>query len=199
MHPLEQLVSALRMLPGVGPKGAQRIAYHIIRAPRDEAALIASAMLGAKDNIVLCENCMNISESNICPICVAEERIRSLLCIVEEPLDVEALERTGAYRGLYHVLHGRISPMNGIGPNNLKMDELEKRLHSGQFKEVILATNPNMEGEATAMYIHKRFLPALVKVTKLARGLPSGSDLEYADSSTLSHALTLRTEFFRDG
>lgn len=192
--PVARLIEAFHRLPGVGPKSAQRLTYHLIRMPREEAEELANAILGAKDRIVFCDTCMNISESPQCAICVDMRRDQTRICIVEEPLDVVAVERTHAFKGLYHVLHGVISPVNGIGPDDLKLKELLARLNDGEVTEVIVATNPNLEGEATAMYINRLLSPLGVKVTVLARGLPSGADLEYADDSTLAHALESRAE-----
>ena len=192
--PVNRLIEAFHRLPGVGPKSAQRLTYHLIRMPREEADELARAILAVKDRIVICETCANIAESAECGICADTRRDRSRICVVEEPLDVVAIERTRAFHGLYHVLHGVISPVNGIGPEDLKMRELLERLRDGTVQEIIVATNPNLEGEATAMYLHRLVGPVGVKVTRLARGLPSGADLEYADDSTLAHALESRSE-----
>jgi recombination protein RecR len=193
-RPVARLIEAFHRLPGVGPKSAQRLTYHLIRMPKDEAEELAQAILGVKDRIVLCETCANIGETTMCRICGDASRDRTRICVVEEPLDVVALERTRAFRGKYHVLHGVISPVNGIGPDDLKLRELLERLRDGEVTEVIVATNPNLEGEATAMYIQRLLTPLGVRVTALARGLPSGSDLEYADDSTLAHALESRSD-----
>lgn len=194
--PVARLIEAFHRLPGVGPKSAQRLTYHLIRMPRDEAEELANAIIGIKDRIVFCDTCMNISESPQCSICADLSRDRSRICIVEEPLDVVAIERARAFKGMYHVLHGVISPVNGIGPDDLKLKELLARLKDGEVSEVIIATNPNLEGEATAMYISRLLSPLGVKVTALARGLPSGADLEYADDSTLAHALESRAAVY---
>jgi recombination protein RecR len=194
--PVARLIEAFHRLPGIGPKSAQRLTYHLIRMPKDEAEELAAAITGVKDRIVLCDTCQNISESAECAICRDLRRDRTRICIVEEPLDVVAIERARAFKGMYHVLHGVISPVNGIGPDDLKLKELLARLHDGEVTEVIVATNPNLEGEATAMYIHRLLGPLGIKVTALARGLPSGADLEYADDSTLAHALESRAEVF---
>lgn len=191
--PVSLLVEAFHRLPGIGPKTAQRLTYHLIRMPREEAEELAKAIISTKNNITLCETCMNISESNECLICADLSRDRSRICLVEEPFDIVAIERTRAYKGLYHVLHGVISPVNGIGPEDLKLKELLIRLRDGNITELIVATNPNLEGEATAMYIHRLLTDTEIKITVLARGLPSGSDLEYADDSTLAHALGSRS------
>ena len=192
--PVARLIEAFHRLPGVGPKSAQRLTYHLIRMPREEAEELANSIVSVKDRIVLCDTCMNISESAECAICGDLRRDRTRICVVEEPLDVVAIERARAFRGMYHVLHGVISPVNGIGPEDLKLKELLDRLRDGTVTEIIIATNPNLEGEATAMYIQRLVGPLGIKVTALARGLPSGSDLEYADDSTLAHALESRAE-----
>jgi recombination protein RecR len=192
--PVARLIEAFHRLPGVGPKSAQRLTYHLIRMQREQAEELAQAILSVKDRIVLCETCMNISESPECRVCADLSRDRTRICVVEEPLDVVAIERARAFNGLYHVLHGVISPVNGIGPEDLKLKEFLGRLKDGSVTEVIIATNPNLEGEATAMYINRLLSPAGIKVTALARGLPSGADLEYADDSTLAHALESRAQ-----
>ena len=192
--PVVRLIEALHRLPGIGPKTAQRLTYHLVRMPREQAEELAQAILAVKDRIVLCAKCLNISETPECAICTDGRRDRTQLCVVEEPLDVLAIERTRAFRGLYHVLHGVISPVNGIGPEELKMRELLERLRDGTVQEIIVATNPNLEGEATAMYMQRLISPLGVKVTRLARGLPAGADLEYSDDATLAHALEARTE-----
>jgi recombination protein RecR len=192
--PVIRLIEAFHRLPGIGPKSAQRLTYHLIRMQREEADELARAILAVKDRIVICETCANIAESAECGICADPRRDRSRICVVEEPLDVVAIERTRAFHGLYHVLHGVISPVNGIGPEDLKMRELLERLRDGTVQEIIVATNPNLEGEATAMYMQRLISPLDVSVTRLARGLPSGADLEYADDSTLAHALESRSE-----
>ena len=192
--PVARLIEAFHRLPGIGPKSAQRLTYHLIRMPREQAEEFAAAVLGVKDRIVLCDTCANLSESPECVICGDLQRDRTKICVVEEPLDVVAIERARVYSGLYHVLHGVISPVNGIGPNDLKLRELLERLRDGSVTEVIVATNPNLEGEATAMYIQQLIGPLGVSVTRLARGLPSGSDIEYADDTTLAHALESRSE-----
>jgi len=197
--PVARLIEAFHRLPGIGPKSAQRLTYHLIRMPQEEAEEFASAVLGVKEKIVLCETCTNISESKECGICGDARRDQSRICVVEEPLDVVAVERARVFTGQYHVLHGVISPVNGIGPNDLKLRELLERLRDGSVTEVIVATNPNLEGEATAMYIQQLIGPLNVTVTRLARGLPSGSDIEYADDSTLAHALESRSEIQGSG
>jgi recombination protein RecR len=193
-EPVSRLIDEFNKLPGIGPKSAARLAYHLLRMPEAEARALAEAIIAVKDKIVLCSVCQNITDSDPCAICRSEERDQSKVCVVEEPLDILALERTGQYQGLYHVLHGVISPMEGIGPDDLKIRELLERLKSGKVEEVILATNPNLEGEATAMYLHRLLSPLGVRITSLARGLPVGGDLEYADEVTLSRALEGRRE-----
>jgi len=192
--PVARLIEEFHKLPGIGPKSAQRLTYHLLRAPADDARALAEAILEVKEKTVLCSACQNIADSDPCAVCSNPARDHGAICVVEEPLDILALERTGAYRGLYHVLHGAISPMDGIGPEELKVQELLSRLRSGDVREVIMATNPNLEGEATAMYIARLISPLGVKVTRLARGLPVGADLEYADNVTLARALEGRQE-----
>jgi recombination protein RecR len=193
-QPMARLIEELHKLPGIGPKSAQRLAYFLLRTSDEEARALAEAIVAVKEKIVFCSQCQNITESTPCPICQGEERDHTKICVVEEPLDVLALERTRGYNGLYHVLHGVISPMDGVGPEELRIKELLARLQGGPTREVILATNPNLEGEATAMYLHRSIAPLGIKVTRLARGLPFGSDLEYADEVTLTRALEGRQE-----
>jgi recombination protein RecR len=162
--------------------------------PEEEARALAEAIIAVKEKTVLCSSCQNITESDPCAICTNRERDHSIICVVKDPLDILALERTGQYKGLYHVLHGVLSPMDGIGPDDLKIKELLQRLKTGSVKEIIIATNPNLEGEATAMYLQRLLLPLGVRLTRLARGLPIGGDLEYADEITLTHALEGRQE-----
>ena len=171
----------------------------MIRMPREEAEALSEALISVKDRIVLCTKCLNITEDPICPVCNSERRDRSRICVVEEPLDVLAIERTRAYDGLYHVLHGSISPVNGIGAEQLKIRELLDRLRDESVTELILATNPNLEGEATSMYLQRLISPLGIKVTRLARGLSSGADLEYADEMTLANALQGRSEIPDNG
>ena len=189
-----RLIEELHRLPGIGPKSAQRLAYFLLRTPEEQARALAEAIVAVKEKVVFCSQCQNITESDPCPICQDKERDHTKICVVEEPLDILALERTRGYNGLYHVLHGVLSPMEGIGPDELKMKELMARLENGSVQEVVLATNPNLEGEATAMYLQRSIAPLGVKVTCLARGLPFGSDLEYADEVTLTRALEGRQE-----
>ncbi len=193
-EPIQRLVEAFHRLPGIGPKSAQRLAYHILRTSEQEAGGLARAILDVKERIRLCSQCMNITETDPCAFCQDPRRDRGVVCVVEQPLDVLAIERSGGYRGLYHVLHGVLNPMDGIGPEHIHVRELVVRLQAGEIQEVIMATNPSLEGEATAMYIQRLIGPAGVKVTRLARGLPSGADLEYTDDVTLARALEGRQE-----
>jgi recombination protein RecR len=192
--PVARLVDELSRLPGIGPKTASRLAYHILRAPAEQAASLSEAIRQVKERTVWCGSCYNIAESNPCPICIDPSRDQTQICVVEEPLDVLALERTRQYHGLYHVLHGAISPVEGIGPEELKIRELLIRVKGSIVREVLLATNPNLEGEATAMYLAQQIVPLGIRVTRLARGLPVGGDLEYADEVTLGQALEGRRE-----
>ncbi len=193
-EPVARLIEEFHRLPGIGPKTAQRLAFYLLRSAPEQAQALADAILEMKDRVRFCSRCFHITEEDPCAICTSTERDRSVVCVVEEPLDVMALERTGEYAGLYHVLHGAISPVEGIGPDQLRIGELLERLRSDGVTEIILATNPNLEGEATAMYIAKLVQPLGVKVTRLARGLPMGSDLEYADEITLARAIQGRRE-----
>jgi len=192
--PVARLIEEFHKLPGVGPKSAQRLTYYLLRAPQEEAKALAQAILEVKEKITFCSICQNVTDRDPCLICANSKRDPSLICVVEEPLDILALERTRSYNGLYHVLHGVISPMDGVGPEHLKVEELLERLKGSSVQEVILATNPNLEGEATAMYLGRLLRPLGVRVTRLARGLPSGADLEYADDLTLTRALEGRQE-----
>lgn len=194
IEPVARLVEAFARLPGIGPKTAQRLTYHLLRAPDAEARLLAAALVAVRDEVVFCETCFNISDASTCPICRDPARERRRLCVVEEPLDVLAIERTGEFRGRYHVLHGAISPIDGIGPDRLRIRELlgradEARARGEPLEEVILATNPTLEGEATAMYLAERLEGFVGVVSRIARGLPVGGDLEYADDVTLIRAL----------
>jgi len=193
-EPVARLIEEFHKLPGIGPKSAARLAYHILRIPETGARSLAEAIIDVKERITLCPVCQNLTDTEPCAICRNSERDPSLICVVEEPLDILAIERTGQFRGLYHVLHGVISPMEGIGPDDLKMNELLARLREGAVEEIILATNPNLEGEATAMYLQRLISPLGIRVTSLARGLPVGGDLEYADEITLGRALEGRRE-----
>jgi recombination protein RecR len=192
--PISRLIEELHKLPGIGPKTAQRLAYHLLQAPPEKSRDLADAILGIKENLRLCSVCLNITDSDPCGICSDETRDGMKICVVEEPIDIMPLERTRKFRGLYHVLHGVISPSDGIKPEDLRIKELLDRLGSNSVTEVILATNPNVEGEATSMYIQRLITPLGIRVTRLARGLPFGGDLEYADDVTLSRALEGRQE-----
>jgi recombination protein RecR len=193
-EPVQNLIDAFSRLPGVGPKTASRLTFYLLRAPEDISESLSAALLEIKQGTGLCKVCFNITrkESIVCEVCASDTRDQSLLCVVEEPLDVLALERTDGFNGLYHVLHGVLSPIEGIGPEDLKIKELLTRLKEGAFDEVILATNPSMEGDATAMYLHQQIVSLGIRVTRLARGLPVGGDLEYADQNTLLRALAGR-------
>ncbi len=191
---VRELIEAFERLPGIGPKTAQRLTYYLLHAPKEEAKALADAALALKEKTVVCSVCFNISEQDPCEIDTDPSRDLSLIAVVEDPLDVLALERAN-FKGLYHVLHGAISPLENIGPDELHIRELLPRLKDGKVKEIILATNPTMEGEATAMYIDRLIRPLGVKVTRIARGLPVGGDLEYADETTLSRALEGRKEY----
>ncbi len=193
-EPVQQLIEAFSRLPGIGPKTASRLTYYLLRQAPEEANTLADALRDLKARTRFCEVCFNIAVDSPCAICASEERDRSAICVVEEPLDVLALERTRDYHGLYHVLHGAISPMDGVGPEDLRVRELLARVEAGGVREVILATNPSLEGENTAMYLHRKLAPLGVQVTRLARGLPVGGDLEYADEVTLTRALEGRSE-----
>jgi recombination protein RecR len=194
--PIQRLVDAFHRLPGIGPKSAQRLAYHVLRAPAEEARDLAAALLEVKESIVLCERCQNVTDRSPCRVCADAGRDRTVICVVEEPLDVLAIERSGGFRGLFHVLHGVISPSDGIGPEDLKIEELLRRLRDADtdVAEIIVATNPNLEGEATSMYLARLLRPLGLRVTRLARGLPAGADLEYADDVTLGRAMEFRQE-----
>jgi recombination protein RecR len=192
-RPITRVVDELSRLPGIGPKTAQRLTFFLLRAPSDQTQALAEAILDLKQKVTLCTQCFNITESSPCEICANPQRDAARICVVEEPLDVVAIERTGQYKGHYHVLHGALSPLEGIGPEELKMRELLQRLTPGETEEVIIATNPNLEGDATAMYLMRQIQPLGITVTRLARGLPVGGDLEYADEITLSNALSGRS------
>ena len=193
--PVAQLIQEFQKLPGIGSKNAQRLTYYLIRMPSVEAIALAEAIIAVKELVEYCALCQNITETQPCPVCSDPSRDSSRICVVEEPLDVLALERTRVFRGLYHVLHGVLSPASGIGPEELRIKELMVRLEASQGQEVILATNPTLEGEATAMYLYREISSKVAKVTRLARGLPVGGDLEYADEVTLTRALEGRQEF----
>ena len=198
---MARLIEQLHKLPGIGPKSAQRLAYYLIRMPSEEAGALADAIGSVKKRITFCSRCQNITESDPCLICANSSRDHTRVCVVQEPLDVLALERTGVFRGLYHVLHGVIDPMSNVGPGDLRVRELLLRISPASpngpsgIEEIVLATNPTVEGEATAMYIRQLVSPLGVKVTRLARGLPVGADLEYADDLTLARAFEGRQDF----
>jgi recombination protein RecR len=194
IEPVARLIEAFARLPGIGPKTAQRLTYHLLRTSDAEARTLAAALVAVRDEVVFCERCFNISDAPLCPICRDPGRDDTRLCVVEEPLDVLALERTGEFKGRYHVLHGAISPIDGIGPERLRIRELIERTDAAKragtpLEEVVLATNPTLEGEATAMYIAERLDGSVSLVSRIARGLPVGGDLEYADDVTLIRAL----------
>jgi recombination protein RecR len=193
--PINKLIQELSKLPSIGPKSAQRLTYYLLRAPNEQAKTLAEAILSLQQKTRLCSSCFNITDAEICPICQSYERDKNKICIVEQPQDILAIEHIGAYKGLYHVLHGAISPTEGIGTDEIKIKELMERLKSGQVDEIIIATNPTLEGETTAMYLNKLISPLGIKVTRLARGLPFGTELEYADDVTLTRALEGRQEF----
>ena len=195
-EPVSQLIEAFSALPGIGPKTASRLAYYLLRADDQTSLNLARALENLKANTLFCSTCFNIADRDPCPICVSSERDHGLICVVEEPLDVQAVERTREYLGVYHVLHGAISPIEGIGPDNLRVAELLHRIQKSEtpVREVLLATNPNLEGEATAMYISRLIKPLGIRTTRLARGLPMGGDLEYADEVTLGRALQGRSD-----
>jgi len=200
IEPVARLIESLARLPGIDPKTAQRLTYHILRAPESEARLLAAALIAVREEVVYCESCFNISTGPLCPICADPSRDEQRVCVVEEPLDVLAIERTGAFKGRYHVLHGAISPMDGIGPDRLKVRELLERAADrcrlGEpYEEVVLATNPTLEGEATAMYLAERLQGDVGSITRIARGIPVGGDLEYADEVTLVRAMQGRRAF----
>jgi recombination protein RecR len=194
--PIQNLINALSRLPGIGPKTASRLTFYLLHAPDDLARELAEALQDLKSGTTYCQTCFNITTTGRteCEICASSERDDHLLCVVEEPLDVIALERTAGYQGKYHVLHGALSPIEGIGPEDLKVAELLERVHQGQVKEIIIATNPSMEGDYTAAYLRQRLQSMDVRITRLARGLPVGGDLEYADQNTLLRALAGRQE-----
>ena len=191
---ISKLINELSKLPGIGPKSAQRLAYHFIKLPSSAVIELSSSLIELKEKILYCDICHNLSDQNPCTICTNNRRDQKIICVIEEPLDILAFERTGSYNGLYHVLHGVLSPINGIGPNNLKINELLNRIKVNDIDEIILATNPSIEGESTAMYIQEIIGNLVPKVTRLARGLPVGGDIEYADQMTIMRALQGRQE-----
>jgi recombination protein RecR len=192
--PLRKLVEQFRQLPGIGHKSASRLAYHILAMEKDQVGALAAAILEAKEKIGYCSCCFSLTDNNPCQICQSDQRDASQICVVQEPQDVAAMERTREFSGHYHVLHGALSPLDGVGPDELRLKELLARLRDGVVTEVIMATNPNVEGEATALYVARLLKPIGIKVTRIAHGLPMGGDLEYADEVTLSKALENRRE-----
>jgi recombination protein RecR len=194
-EPVARLIDALQRLPGIGPKTAQRLTFYLLKRPSQEVRELGDALVAMKEKITYCRLCFNVTDEDPCHICNDPRRDPSVICVVEEPNDLLAMERTGEYRGRYHVLLGALSPLDGIGPEDLKIRELLARLDGTETAEVILATNPNVEGEATALYLAKLLRPLVVRITRIARGLPVGGDLEYADQVTLSKALEGRREF----
>ena len=189
------LIVELEKLPSIGPKSAERLTYHLLNAPKENSQALATAISELKDKTVTCKTCYNIAEENPCSLCAANGRDKSMIMVVEDPLDVLALEKSRSYDGQYHVLGGYIAPLQGIGPEHLRIKEIFPRLKNGSVKEIILATNPSVEGESTAMYLQKLLSPLGVKITRIARGLPVGADLEYADEVTLSRAIEGRREY----
>jgi recombination protein RecR len=196
-EPVERLIEAFARLPGIGPKTASRLTFYLLRGPEGEARELAEALVSMSENTTFCSRCYNITAAGVdpCSICADDARAASVICVVEEPLDVVAIERTATFNGRYHVLHGAISPVEGIGPEDLRLAELLARVEPEGVEELVLATNPTMEGEATAMYLKRQLEGRGLRMTRLARGLPSGGDLEYADLNTLSQALEGRQEF----
>jgi recombination protein RecR len=193
---VERLIDAFARLPGVGPKTASRLTYYLLRVPKEESLELADALRALREETTFCSQCFNITNRGMdpCTVCRDESRMSNVICVVEEPLDVLAIERTGQFTGRYHVLHGALAPVEGIGPEDLRIEELVQRVQSESIEELILATNPTLEGEATVMYLKRRLEGLAIRLTRLARGLPSGGDLEYADSNTLSQALEGRRE-----
>ena len=192
--PIQQLIAELRKLPGIGPKSAQRMAFHLIKAKQEDCQRLADAIIELKNNLILCSVCNNISNVDPCRFCADTRRDHRLVCVVEEPFNILSIEKTGDYKGLYHVLHGAISPINGVGPADLKLPNLLERLRDGKVEEVIVATNPTIEGEATALYLAKLIKPLSVRVSRIASGIPVGSDIEYSDEVTISRAMSGRRE-----
>jgi recombination protein RecR len=191
---IQKLLDEFERLPGIGPKSAQRIVYWLLNAPSAEATRLADAIVEVKETVRFCSRCFNYAENELCAICAASERDNTMICVVSEPRDISAIERTGEYRGLYHVLGGALSPLDGIGPEQLTVKELLNRLAGDEVEEVILATNPNVEGETTAVYLARLIKPLAIKTTRLASGLPVGGDLEFADEVTLGRAIESRRE-----
>ena len=193
-EPVARLIDALQRLPGIGPKTAQRLTFFLLKRPIDEVRELSASLMAVKERIVYCSTCFNVTDQDPCRICADPARDGAVVCVVEEPNDLLAMERTGEFKGRYHVLLGALSPLDGIGPDDLKVRELLVRLETGEAREIILATNPNVEGEATALYLARLLRPLGVRITRIARGLPVGGDLEYADQVTLSKALEGRRE-----
>jgi recombination protein RecR len=193
-EPLQRLIDEFKRLPGIGQKSAQRLAFHVLRSPRESAAKLATALLDVKDNLGICAECNNISDAELCPYCRDPHRDRSAICVLEEPHNILAIETTRSFAGLYHVLNGSISPLRGIGPEQLKIKGLLDRISQGDAKEIILATSPTVEGEATAVYLSRLLKPLGLKVTRIAMGIPVGSDLEFSDEVTISKSLENRRE-----
>lgn len=193
-EPISKLIDGFMKLPGIGPKTASRLAFFVLGMKEEDVSQLAQALINAKRNLIYCSVCQNITDVDPCRICGDGSRDRSIICVVQDPKDLIAMERTREYNGQYHVLHGAISPMDGIGPEDIRIPELLKRLHDEEVKELILATNPTIEGEATAMYISRLIKPTGIRVTRIARGIPVGGDLEYADEVTISKALEGRRE-----
>lgn len=194
MSAIDDLATELARLPGVGRKTALRLTYHLLRQPAEQARRLAGALVALTERVRPCNRCFNLTEAEVCDLCADPRRDGTLLCAVEEASDIGAIERTGEYRGLYHVLGGRLSPLDGVGPDDLTIDALVRRATTGEVKEVILATNPSLEGEATALYVQRQLSPHGVVVSRIARGLPVGGDLEYADGVTIAQALAARRE-----
>jgi recombination protein RecR len=193
-EPLQRLIDEFKRLPGIGQKSAQRLAFHVLRSPRENAAKLAAALTDVKDNLGICAECNNISDAELCPYCRDPHRDRTSICVIEEPHNILPIETTRTYAGLYHVLNGAISPLRGIGPEQLKIKGLLDRVSQGEVREIILATNPTVEGEATAVYLSRLLKPLGLKVTRIAMGIPVGSDLEFADEVTISKSLENRRE-----
>jgi recombination protein RecR len=193
-EPLQRLIDEFRRLPGIGQKSAQRLAFHVLRSPRENAAKLAGALIDVKDNLGICAECNNISDAELCPYCRDPHRDRTSICVLEEPHNILPIETTRTYAGLYHVLGGAISPLRGVGPEQLKIKGLLDRISKGEVQEIILATNPTVEGEATAVYLSRLLKPLGLKVTRIAMGIPVGSDLEFSDEVTISKSLENRRE-----
>ena len=193
-EPLARLIAECKRLPGIGQKSAQRIAFHLLRSPREDAERLSQALLDIKDKLTLCSECNNISDSELCSYCRDPHRDHSLMCVLEEPHNILPIETTNSFRGVYHVLHGAISPLRGIGPEQLKIKGLIDRIHQNEIQEIILATNPTVEGEATAVYLARLLKPLGPRVTRIAMGIPVGSDLEFADEVTMSRSLENRRD-----